>query len=306
MSILAVGSIAYDTIKTPFASGRDVLGGSLTYFALAARYFSNVSIIGVVGTDFKKSDLDKFRRNKIDLTGLEIVKGQTFRWSGIYNYDLNNRKTLATELNVFQKFSPTVAPAHRKIKNLFLGNIDPDLQIRIIKQIKNPRLVVSDTMNYWIEKNRRALLEVLKQTDILIINESEARQLAAEANLSKAARVIVNKMEATKRAGQATIIIKQGEYGCLLFNRRGWFSLPALPLENVFDPTGAGDAFAGGFMGFLASQKKIDDKNLKQAAVYGTTMASFAVEKLGPANLIKLSKDKIKSRIQALKQITKI
>lgn len=306
MNILAVGSIAYDSIKTPFASGKGVLGGSLTYFSLAAKYFSRVSIVGVVGQDFKRQHLNLLRKHGINLSGLKIANGKTFRWSGIYNYDLNNRETLSTQLNVFKNFNPLISPRHQNIKTVFLGNIDPVLQLQVLKQIKSPKLVVVDTMNYWIEKKRKILRRVLRQTDILIINESEARQLAGQYNLSKAAGLIVDQMEATRRAGKATLLIKQGEYGLLMFHRRGWFSLPAIPLERVFDPTGAGDSFAGGFVGCLASQKTVTDRALKKAALYGTIMASFAVEKLGPFGLTSLSRAKINTRLNALRLITRI
>jgi len=299
MQILAVGSIAYDTIKTPFVRGRRVLGGSLTYFSLAASRFAKVRPIGVVGRDFKRQHFKLFQRNNIDATGLQIAPGKTFTWSGQYGYNLNERKNLSVHLNVLADFKP-VLPAV-KDACLFLGNLPPQLQLDVLRQARQPRLVVTDTMDYWISREEKRLLEVLKSTNILIINDSEARQLAREHNLLKAAREILALMP-RKQKIPATLIVKQGEYGLLMFTKNGWFSLPAFMLEDVFDPTGAGDTFAGGFVGYLASQNKLNEKTFRQAAVYGTIMASFCVEKLGPAKLIGLDAQQIRARH---KQFTK-
>ena len=298
MSILAVGSIAYDTIKTPFVQGKNILGGSLTYFALSASYFTKVGLVGIVGSDFRRKDLDLFRKYRINTDGLVKASGKTFRWSGEYSFDLNTRKTLSTELNVFENFNPVLPHEYLNSKYVFLGNIDPDLQLKVLKQIKNPKLVVADTMNYWIEKKPKSLKRMLKLVDILIINDSEVRELAKKSNLVLAAQAVLGNVK-------SALIIKQGEYGCLMFQKNKWFSLPAFPIENVYDPTGAGDAFAGGFVGYLASQNNFDEKTLKTAAVYGTVLASFAVEKLGPYNLEGLTKAQIKNRASKLREITK-
>jgi sugar/nucleoside kinase (ribokinase family) len=304
MEILAVGTVAYDTIKTPFARGNNVLGGSLTYFSLAASRFAKVRPVAVVGQDFKMEHLKLFKKNNIDVRGLQAAPGKTFRWSGEYGYDLNERKTLAVHLNVLEGFTPVLSPAYKKIPYLFLGNIDPRLQLDVFRQVAKPRLVVTDTMDYWIERKKRQLLEVLKFTDVLIINDSETRQLAKEHNLVKAAKYIVSLMGSGKKKTPATLIIKQGEYGLLMFTRKVWFSLPAFVLEDVFDPTGAGDAFAGGFVGYLVKQKKLDEKSFRLAAVYGTVMASFCVEKLGPEKLISLDSRQIAERHKEFKKLS--
>lgn len=303
MKILAVGSIAFDTIKTPFASSKNVLGGSLTYFSLAASHFAKVYPVGVVGQDFKPKYLELFQKHNMDLRGLTVAKGKTFRWSGQYDYDLNNRKTLRTRLNVFADFNPILPADYKRIPYLFLGNIDPELQLNICKQMVNPKLIVADTMNYWIQRKRKELLATLKLIDVLIINDAETRQLAKEHNLFKAAKKIVSLMEPTKRGGPATLIIKRGEYGLLMFTRKNWFSLPAFLLEDIFDPTGAGDTFAGGFVGFLAKQKKLNGKIFRKASVYGTIMASFCVEQLGPKKLIALKLAQIRERYKKFQKL---
>ena len=305
MKITAVGSIAYDTIQTPFAKAKDILGGSLTYFALAASYFTKIGIVGIVGTDYKPKDLSFYHKHNIDTSGLKIAPGKTFRWSGKYDFDLSNRETLSTHLNVFENFNPILPKQYLNSKYLYIGNIHPRLQLRLSNQMKNSDFIIADTMNYWIEKNRKELVQALKFVDILIINESEVREFAQQANLIKAAYIILNKM-GTNRSGLPTLIVKQGEHGCLSFRKKSLFSLPAYPLEEVYDPTGAGDSFAGGFTGYLASKTKLDEKTLKEALVYGTVMASFCVEKLGPYNLTNLSKSKIKNRVSLLREVVRI
>lgn len=302
MKILAVGSIAFDTIKTPFVGGKNVLGGSLTYFSLAASHFAKVYPVGVVGQDFKPKHFKLYRKHNIDLGGLTKALGKTFSWSGQYDYDLNNRKTLYTRLNVFANFNPILPAAYKSIPYLFLGNIDPTLQLNIYKQMTNPRLVVADTINYWIERKRKELLKTLKFVDILIINDSETRQLAKEHNLYKAAKKIVSLMKSARKSKPATLIIKRGERGLLMFTRKNWFSLPAFPLEDIFDPTGAGDTFAGGFVGFLARQKYLDEKNFRKATAYGTVMASFCIERLGPKKLTALNRRQIQKRLKKFKK----
>jgi len=302
MKILAVGSIAFDTIKTPFVRGKNVLGGSLTYFSLAASHFAKIYPVGVVGHDFKPKYFKLYQKHNIDSRGLTKATGKTFSWSGQYDYDLNNRRTIYTHLNVFTNFNPVLPPAYKSIPYLFLGNMDPQLQLSVCHQMTNPRLIVADTMNYWIERKRKELLTTLKLIDILIINEAETRQLAKEHNLYKAARKIVSWTEPTRRGGPATLIIKRGEYGLLMFTRKNWFSLPAFILEDIFDPTGAGDAFAGGFVGFLSRQKYLNEKNFRKAAIYGTILASFCVEQLGPKKLIKLNRRQIQERFKKFKK----
>jgi len=305
MKITAIGSIAYDSIITPFAKGKKLLGGSLTYFSLAASYFAKVGVVAVVGQDFKQREIKMLSRHKIDLSGLEVKRGKTFHWAGKYNFDLNNRTTLKTELNVFEHFDPILPENYLGAEYVFLGNIAPKLQLKTLKQFKKPGLIVTDTMNYWIESDQARLVEVLKRTDVLIINDSEVRELAKKSNITQATKVVL-KYLGKLRPHSPTLIIKQGEYGCLIHTNKAWFSLPAFPLENVFDPTGAGDSFAGGFVGYLATQKKITVKSIKNAAMYGTTMASFTVEKLGVSNLLNLSLSKIKSRVSNLHNMTKV
>ncbi|KKS43962.1 hypothetical protein A3I25_01060 [Candidatus Nomurabacteria bacterium RIFCSPLOWO2_02_FULL_42_17] len=303
MKILAVGSIAFDTIKTPFVSGKNVLGGSLTYFSLAASHFAKIYPVGVVGRDFKPKHFKLYRKHNINSQGLTRAAGKTFSWSGQYDYDFNNRKTVYTHLNVFANFDPVLPTAYKSIPYLFLGNMDPQLQLNICRQTANPRLIVADTMNYWIERKRKELLRTLRLIDILIINDAETRQLAKEHNLYKAARKIVSLMKPTRRGGSPTLIIKRGEYGLLMFTRKNWFSLPAFILEDVFDPTGAGDAFAGGFVGFLSRQKHLNEKSFRKATMYGTIMASFCVEQLGPKKLITLKRRQIQERFKKFKKL---
>jgi len=239
MSLLVVGSVAFDSVKTPFGKADDVLGGSATYFSTAASYFTDVSVVAVVGSDFPEKHLTFLKSRKIDIEGIEQTEGKTFRWKGEYGYDLNEARTLDTQLNVFQSFKPKLPESYKNKNVVFLANIDPDLQREVLEQVEKPSLVACDTMNFWIEGKKDSLLKTLKMVDILLINDGEARELSGEPNLVKAASIIHS-------MGPKTLIIKQGEYGALMFKDGKIFSAPAYPLESVFDPTGAGDSFAGG------------------------------------------------------------
>lgn len=289
MGILVVGSVALDSVKTPFGSREEILGGSATYFSVAASYFTDVSIVAVVGEDFPEPHIAFLRRKGIDLSGLERRPGKTFRWKGEYGPDLNSRTTLETQLNVFAEFSPKLPPSHLEPDYLFLGNIDPDLQRAVLEQVKRPRLVACDTMNYWIENKRPALLRLLSMVDLMIINDEEARQLAGEWSLIQAARRILG-------WGPKALVVKRGEYGALLFGPKTIFCAPAYPVENVLDPTGAGDSFAGGLMGYLAATGATGDSALRKAVVYGSSLASFDVTGFGPEQLGDLTYPEIESR----------
>ena len=300
MSVLVVGSLALDSIETPFGSVRDAVGGSATYIAAAASYFvSPIRVVGVVGGDFPKSGLAFLEERKVDLEGLEVVAdGKTFRWSGRYHYDLNERDTLLTELNVFERFDPKIPDKYRRSRVVCLGNIDPVLQRRVLDQIEKPRLVVCDTMNYWIEKKNAELKETLKSIDALIVNDSEARLLSHEPNLIKAGRAV-------RRMGPNIVIIKKGEHGALLLTEQMVFSAPAYPMENIFDPTGAGDSFAGGFVGWLARTDDVSEENLKRAVIYGSTLASFSVEKFGVEGLADLTYLQIQDRFRQFRELSR-
>lgn len=297
VGILVVGSVALDSVKTPFGQVDQALGGSATYFSVAASYFTNVSVVAVVGEDFPKEHISFLKTKKIDLKGLQQVPGKTFRWAGIYNYDLNTAHTLKTELNVFETFNPELPEEYRDAEIVFLANIDPVLQKKVLEQIRSPRLVAADTMNYWIENKREALIETLKMVNVLTINEAEVRQLAGEPNLVKASRKII-------AMGPKTLIIKRGEYGLLMFNGSSRFAAPAYPLEDVFDPTGAGDTFAGGFMGYLASINNFNDGNLRKALVMGSVMASFTVEDFSLGGIKSLGYQEIEKRFREFKGLS--
>jgi sugar/nucleoside kinase (ribokinase family) len=300
MSLLAVGSLAMDTIETPFGRVENVLGGSATYIATAASYFvTPIRLVGVVGGDFPKEYIDFLESREIDLEGLQVVKnGKTFRWGGRYQYDLNTRETLFTELNVFEHFDPVIPPAFRKSTYICLGNIDPDLQRKVLEQIEKPRLVVGDTMNFWIKGKKKELLATLKRMDIVIINDAEARQLTEEANLIKAAKAII-------RMGPKMVIIKKGEHGALLVTDRTIFSAPAYPLEIINDPTGAGDAFAGGFIGWIAKTDDFSEENCKRAVIYGSALASFCVENFSLNRLKDLTSIEIQDRFREFRELSK-
>jgi sugar/nucleoside kinase (ribokinase family) len=274
MSLLVVGSLAIDTIETPFGKVENVLGGSATYISIAAGYFvTPVRLVGVVGGDFSKDYIKILEERDIDLEGLQIIKdGKTFRWGGRYHYDLNVRDTLYTDLNVFEFFNPIIPDSYKKTTYVCLGNIDPVLQSRVLQQIDKPRLVIGDTMNFWIKRKRDDLLKTLKSIDVIIVNESEARELTNEPNLIRAGKEII-------RMGPRVVVIKKGEHGALLITASTIFSAPAYPLENIYDPTGAGDTFAGGFIGWISKTDDISDENLKRAVIYGSALASFCVER---------------------------
>ena len=294
MSILVVGSVAFDSLKTPFGEKERILGGSATYFSVAASFFTDVRVVAVVGDDFGPEDEAVFRERDVDISDLERVKGQrSFFWKGEYGYDLNVAHTLDTQLNVFADFKPKLSSAARESPYLFLGNIQPQLQTEVREQVR-ARLVAADTMNYWIESTPEQLSEMLKRIDILIINDSEARAMAGEANLVRAARRILS-------MGPSRLVVKRGEYGAAMFSEGTYFATPAYPLEAVFDPTGAGDTFAGGFMGYLAAINATDEAAMRQAIIYGSVMASFNVEQFGCERTRRLTYDEINARFRELK-----
>lgn len=294
MGILVVGSVAIDDVITPFGRNFNAPGGSATYFSLSAAHFADVKLVAVVGKDFPKKYIRLLNKKGVDTEGLEIKKGKTFRWKGRYDWDLDNPQTLATHLNLFRDFKPAIPERYKKEKILFLANIDPDLQLEVLKQTE-AELIAADTMNYWIEHKRKRLLEVLKKIDIFVINEYEARELTRETSLIKAGKKII-------LYGPKRVIIKKGENGLLFVSKKGFFACPAYPMETVFDPTGAGDTFAGGFLGYLAAKNKLDDARLKRALVYGTIMASFAVEDFDIKALTGLRRNRIEERFKSFKQ----
>jgi sugar/nucleoside kinase (ribokinase family) len=300
VSVLVVGSLAVDSIETPFGSVNETVGGSATYISAAASYFvSPIRLVGVVGGDFPAKGLAFLEERNVDLDGLEVIKeGKTFRWAGRYHYDLNERDTLYTDLNVFETFDPKIPEKFRKTKNVCLGNIDPVLQRRVLEQMDGPRLVVCDTMNYWINGKRKELEETLQMINVLILNDSEARLLSREPNLIKAGKVI-------RGMGPGTVIIKKGEHGALLLTESVVFSAPAYPMENIFDPTGAGDSFAGGFTGWLARTEDLSEENLKRAVIYGSTLASFCVEKFGVEGLSDLTYLTIQDRFREFRELSR-
>lgn len=297
MSILAVGSVAFDSVKTPFGEAEKILGGSASHFALAASFFTRVNVVAVVGEDFTDQERDVFKGRSIDLTGLQTAPGKTFRWGGEYSYDLNDRETLFTELNVFEKFQPDIPESYRSSEMVFLGNIHPTLQVDVVKQVETPKLIAADTMNYWIERTPEELAEMMKHVDVLLINDAEVRQLSDEYNMVRAAEKI-------HALGPKTLVVKRGEYGVLLFNESHRFAAPAYPLEKVFDPTGAGDTFAGGFVGYLASCPELTDEALRQAVIFGSTLGSFCVEDFGTRRLEQISREDVLGRYREFKKLT--
>ncbi len=301
MSLLVVGSVALDTIETPFGKAERIVGGAATYIALAASYFTkNIAIVSIIGGDFPKEMLETFKKKNIDLSGLEILpQEKSFFWHGRYHLDMNTRDTLETQLNVLTKFQPKVPEQHRKAEHVMLGNLDPKIQMAVLEQMKQrPKWIVMDTMNYWIENTLEDLEKVIAQTDVLIINDEEARMLAQTYSLTKAARWILEK-------GPKYVVIKKGEHGALLFGKDKVFVAPALPLEEVFDPTGAGDTFAGGFIGYLDAVQNYDFEHLKNAVIYGTVMASYCVEAFGPEKLLQLNQNAIQERYQILSDLVR-
>jgi sugar/nucleoside kinase (ribokinase family) len=297
MSILVVGSVAYDTVETPFGKAEKVLGGSASFFAVAASFFVPVNLVGIVGKDYGEKELAAFRGRNIDLDGLERAEGETFHWQGKYSYDLNSRDTICTDLNVFESFKPRIPEKYRRSEHIFLGNIDPVLQRDVLDQIDKPKVVACDTMNFWISGKPDELKKTLKLVDILLINDAEARELSGEWNIVKAARAI-------RAMGPKALVIKKGEHGVLMFTETGVFAAPAYPLEAVFDPTGAGDTFAGGFLGYLAATDLTGDEALRRAIVMGSTLASFCVEAFSLDRLLTLQRKEIDARYQLFKQLT--
>lgn len=297
--VLAVGSVALDTIRNPFGEVTRVAGGSAAYFSVAASFFTDVRLVAVVGEDFGDRGASLFEGRRIDLSGLQTVPGETFRWKGEYGFDLNARETIYTKLNVFEQFRPVIPEAYRSSPFVFLGNIHPRLQLEVLDQVTSPRLVAADTMDFWIEGTPDELREVLRRVDVLIINDAEARQLSNEANLAKAARIL-------RAMGPGTVVIKRGEHGVLMTcsGDGEFFAAPAMPLEEVFDPTGAGDTFAGGFVGSLAACGEINDAALARAIIYGSTIASFAVEDFSLDRLLRLTQDEIGRRFDYFKRLT--
>ncbi len=299
MSLLVVGSMAFDSIKSPFGEVERVIGGSATYFSLAASYLSPVRLVSVVGRDFPKKTLEMLSGRGIDLAGLKVADGDTFHWKGYYEYDLNTAHTVRTDLNVFEEFAPVLPPAYRESRYVFLGNIDPKLQLDILSQVREPKIVALDTMNFWIDKSPQLLREVIRSVDIVIINEAEIRELAGEFNLVKAARKLM-------RMGPGRVVIKRGEYGVLQMSDGEIFAAPAYPLETIFDPTGAGDSFAGGFMGYLASRDGtgLTEMDYRLATMYGSAIASFTVEAFSTERLQGLSLKEIDSRLASFRALT--
>jgi sugar/nucleoside kinase (ribokinase family) len=298
MSLLVVGSVAFDEVETPFGKCEKMLGGSASHFSISASFFSDVRIVAVVGGDFGEGDLEIFNRHAIDTSDLErIAGGETFRWGGKYDYDLNVAHTLYTHLNVFADFQPKLSAISKNARLVFLGNIQPDLQRGVREQIPNAELVALDTMNLWIDIARDSLLKTIRVVDLVIINDAEARQLTGIPNLIKAARTILS-------WGPKALIVKRGEYGAALFTEQNYFAIPAYPLESVFDPTGAGDTFAGGFMGYLSSQENLDEAAMRRAMIFGSVMASFNVEEFGTSRTDRLTHDEINERFRAFKRMT--
>jgi sugar/nucleoside kinase (ribokinase family) len=291
MTVLVVGSVALDSVETPFGKADDVLGGSGTFFSASASHFTPVQLVGVVGSDYPVDKLDPLAERGVDLAGLERADGESFRWRGRYRHDLNSAETLETRLGVFSHFRPKIPAQFRSAPFVFLANIDPRLQIEVLSQVESPRLVACDTMNFWIESRRPDLLELLKRVDLITLNDGEARQLTEHANLVKAARWIMAR-------GPRYVIIKKGEHGAFMFHGNSIFFAPAFPLEDVFDPTGAGDSFAGGFIGYLARTGDLSESSLRRAVVYGSAMGSFAVEKFSTGRLMEITPADIERRVR--------
>lgn len=299
MSIVTVGTVAFDAIETPFGKTDKIVGGAATYIAWAASYFTkDINVVSVIGGDFDMDELAKLEARGVDTSGIEIkAGGKSFFWSGKYHMDMNSRDTLATELNVLLEFNPVLPESYRSQDILMLGNIDPMLQLNVIKQMAvRPKLIIMDTMNFWMDSTPDQLNQVIKEVDVLTINDEEARQLSNEYSLVKAAKKILT-------MGPKFLVIKKGEHGALLFHENQVFFAPALPLEEVFDPTGAGDTFAGGFVGWIAKTKNISFDNMKTAIIYGSTMASFCVEKFGTERLQALTQEEIDERVQQFVQL---
>ena len=295
--IVTVGSVAFDSVKTPFGEASRVVGGAATYFSLAASFFTDVRLVAVVGDDFAEEQMRVFADRRIDTAGLQRVPGETFRWKGEYGFDLNTRETIYTRLNVFDGFRPVLPEQYRSTPFVFLANIHPALQSEVLTQVEKPRFVAADTMNYWIERESEELRAVLRGVDALVINDEEARQLGGASNLVSAARAI-------QQLGPRLLVIKRGEHGVLMTRDQGFFAVPAMPLDSVVDPTGAGDTFAGGFMGYLASAREVTEEVLARATIAGSALASLAVEDFGLDGLLKASSKAVNQRFAAFKRLT--
>ena len=299
MSVLVVGSIAYDTVETPYGRKDDSMGGSALYFSAASSFFGPVNVVGVVGSDFDASKISFLKKRGVNFDGLYVESGKTFRWGGRYHENLNDRETLFTYLNVFENFKPVIPSKYRNAQYVFLANIDPELQLEVLDQMKKPKLVVLDTMNFWISGKRKALEEVVRRCDIVILNDEEVRELSDEPNLIKAARKVME----TFNVG--TVIVKKGEHGAVLFHNGTYFFAPAYPLEKVVDPTGAGDSFAGGFVGYLASKNSVTEDTLRKAIIYGSAIASFNVQDFSFDHLRDLTLQEIEKRFKEFRSLTK-
>ncbi len=296
-SILVVGSVGYDTISTPKGQRKNILGGSANYFSIAASLFAPVRVVGVVGEDYKAEHKQILEQRKVDLAGLQQIKGRTFAWEGKYEDDMNEAITLATHLNVLENFNPTIPKQYQDSEVVFLANIDPTLQLKVLEQCAKPKLTAADTMNYWISSKRPELLKVMQKIDLLLINEQELKELTGCANTIRAAKDVM-------QMGPKAVVIKRGEYGFILFTETRYFILPAYPVEEVVDPTGAGDTFAGGFLGYLAkNQKVLNREDLKQACIYGCMLASFTVQDFGVEGVRRVTMGELENRIQAYKQV---
>lgn len=296
MTVLVVGSVALDSVETPFGRADDVLGGSATFFSASAAHFTPVQLVGVVGDDYPMEQLQPLAQRGVDLSGLERASGSSFRWRGRYRHDLNAAETLETHLGVFSRFSPKIPQNFRNAPFVFLGNIDPRLQLDVLQQVEKPKLVACDTMNFWIESRRRELLELLKHVDLVTLNDAEARQLSEKFNLVQASRWIMDR-------GPTHVVVKKGEHGAFMFTRDTIFFAPAYPLETVFDPTGAGDAFAGGFIGYMARTGDLSEGGMRRAVIYGSAMGSFAVEKFSVTRLLEIGRKDIDARVREFRQL---
>jgi sugar/nucleoside kinase (ribokinase family) len=300
MSIVVVGSVALDSVETPFGKVENALGGSATYFSVSASFFTrDIRIVAIVGDDFPQEHINFLQSKGIDLSGLERVSGKTFHWKGQYGENLGIAKTLATDLNVFEKFAPKLPESYRGSKYVFLANINPELQMDVLKQVKNAQLIVCDTMNLWISERKPELLETIKHIDILVLNDAEARQLTGDSNLTRAAKKILD-------YGPKRVIIKAGQYGAMTFTRTSFFAAPAYPLEGVIDTTGAGDTFAGGFVGYLASKGDLSESGIRRAIIYGTVMASFNVQDFSLNRQRSLTRSEIDSRFSEMVAMTQV
>jgi sugar/nucleoside kinase (ribokinase family) len=297
VNLLVVGSVALDSVETPYGMVENALGGSAVYFSVSASYFTNVGVVAVIGRDFPEDHLNFLKSKRINLRGLKRESGLTFHWKGRYSGDLNEAETIDTQLNVFEDFRPYIPEEYRESSFVFLANIDPELQLNVLEQVKRPKLTICDTMNFWIEGKLGQLKEIIKRVDILIINEGEVRQLSRETNLIKAYQKISS-------YGPKVLVIKQGSYGALLFTPSSVFSAPAYPLEELSDPTGAGDCFAGGFVGYLAKSQDTAEDELRKAVIYGSVMASFNVEDFSLGRLKTLTIDEIEKRFESFRKLT--